>query len=200
MKQDYSSEKVINKKYYPLFLMKFKHIALIIIILIIALSIYKWKNTKEFEDQMGKQTKNRYAIIETEKGNIVIQLAEDKTPITTANFIKLAQSGFYDGLKFHRVIHGFMIQGGDPKGDGTGGPGYTIQDEFDPSLKHEAGVLSMANAGPNTGGSQFFITEEPQPHLDGKHSVFGKVLQGMDVVKSISQGDKMLKVKIADKL
>lgn len=180
--------------------MKLKHIALIVIILLVALSIYKWKNTKEFDDQMAKQSKNRYAIIETEKGNIAIQLAEDKAPITTANFIKLVQSGFYDGLKFHRVIRGFMIQGGDPKGDGTGGPGYTIPDEFSPDLKHDEGVISMANAGPNTGGSQFFITEAPQPHLDGVHSVFGKVVQGLDVVKKIQQGDKMLKVKIADAL
>lgn|SRR3989338_9989375 len=180
--------------------MKFKHIALIVIILIVALSIYKWKNTKEFDNTMAKQINNRYAIIETAKGNIVIQLAEDKAPITTGNFIKLAQSGFYDGLKFHRVIRGFMIQGGDPKGDGTGGPGYNIQDEFDPSLRHDEGVISMANAGPNTGGSQFFITEAPQPHLDGKHTVFGKVVQGFEIVKQIQQGDKMLKVRIVDNL
>lgn len=181
--------------------MKLKHVALVLILVILVLGFIKWKNTREFDDTMAKQTNNRYAIIETAKGNIVIQLAEDKAPITTANFIKLAQSGFYDGLTFHRVIHGFMIQGGDPKGDGTGGPGYTIPDEFNPSLKHDAGVISMAKTAlPNTGGSQFFITEEPQPHLDGAHSVFGRVLEGMDVVKSISQGDKMLKVRIVDKL
>ncbi len=180
--------------------MKLKYAALAIIIVILALGALKWKNTKEFEDNMAKQTKNRYAIIETEKGNIVLQLAEDKAPITTGNFIKLAQSGFYDGLKFHRVIRGFMIQGGDPRGDGTGGPGYTIKDEFDSSLRHEEGVISMANAGPNTGGSQFFITEAPQPHLDGKHAVFGKVVQGLNIVKSIQQGDRMLHVKIVDKL
>lgn len=180
--------------------MKLKHFMLGVIIAILILGALKWKNTKEYDDEMAKQTKNRYAVIETAKGNIAIQLAEDKVPITTGNFIKLAQSGFYDGLKFHRVIRGFMIQGGDPKGDGTGGPGYTIQDEFHPTLKHEEGVLSMANAGPNTGGSQFFITEAPQPHLDGKHAVFGKVVQGLDVVKKIQQGDKMVKVKIIDKL
>lgn len=181
--------------------MKLKYIALIVIILLVGLSVYKWKNTKEYNDTMAKQTNNRYAIIETAKGNIVIQLAEDKAPITTANFIKLAQSGFYDGLKFHRVIRGFMIQGGDPKGDGTGGPGYTIADEFNPSLKHDAGVISMAKTEmPNTGGSQFFITEEPQPHLNGKHAVFGKVVQGFELVKQIQQGDKMLKVSIVDKL
>lgn len=180
--------------------MKFKHVIVAVILLVVILGFLKWKNTKEFDDTMAKQGKNRYAIIETAKGNIMIQLAEDKAPITTANFIKLAQSGFYGGLKFHRVIRGFMIQGGDPNGDGTGGPGYTIKDEFDPSLRHDAGVISMANAGPNTGGSQFFITEEPQPHLDGKHAVFGKVVQGFEIVKQIQQGDKMLKVRIVDKL
>ena len=140
---------------------------------------------------------NRIVTIETENGDIKIELFEDKAPITTKSFIDLIEKGFYNGLTFHRVIHGFMIQGGDPKGDGRGGPGYTIKDEFHPDLKHDsAGVLSMANAGPNTGGSQFFITEGPQPHLDGKHSVFGKVTEGIDVVRSIDQGDKMIKVTI----
>lgn len=149
-------------------------------------------------DQGGEQMANRIATIETEKGVIKLELFEDKAPITTKNFIDLAQKGFYDGLTFHRVISGFMIQGGDPTGDGTGGPGYTIEDEFHPNLKHDSeGILSMANAGPDTGGSQFFITEGPQPHLDGKHSVFGKVIEGMDVVKQIQQGDKMAKVTIS---
>lgn len=139
---------------------------------------------------------NRTAIIETPKGTIKFELKESEAPITTKNFIDLAQKGFYNGLKFHRVIRSFMIQGGCPKGNGTGGPGYAIKDEFHPKLKHIKGAVSMANSGPNSGGSQFFITEDPQPHLDGKHSVFGQVIEGQDVVKRIEQGDKMLKVTI----
>ncbi|CAG0964881.1 MAG: peptidyl-prolyl cis-trans isomerase [Candidatus Methanoperedens nitroreducens] len=139
---------------------------------------------------------NRTAILETTKGNIKFELYETEAPITTKNFIDLAQKGFYNGLTFHRVIRGFMIQGGCPKGDGTGGPGYTIRDEFHPKLKHTKGAVSMANAGPNTGGSQFFITEAPQPHLDGKHSVFGQVKEGQNVVESIKKGDKIIKVTI----
>ncbi len=140
--------------------------------------------------------KNRHAIIETGRGSIEIELYEDNAPTTTKNFIDLANKGFYDGLTFHRVIRGFMIQGGDPSGDGTGGPGYMIPDEFHPELKHARGVISMANAGPNTGGSQFFITEDATPWLDGKHSVFGIVVKGIDVVTSIQQGDVMRKVRI----
>ena len=139
---------------------------------------------------------NRTAILETTKGTIKFELYETEAPITTKNFIDLAQKGFYNGLTFHRVIRGFMIQGGCPKGDGTGGPGYTIRDEFHPKLKHTKGAVSMANAGPNTGGSQFFITEAPQPHLDGKHSVFGQVRDGQNVVESIKKGDKIIKVTI----
>ena len=134
--------------------------------------------------------------IETNKGKIVLELAEDDAPNTVANFISLAEKGFYNGLLFHRVIPNFMIQGGDPKGTGTGGPGYTIADEFSPKLKHTRGVISMANAGPNTGGSQFFITHVATPWLDGKHAVFGKVTAGMDVVDAIQQGDKMIKVTV----
>ena len=134
---------------------------------------------------------NRNAIFETNKGNFKIELFEDKAPITTENFIKLANDGFYNGLIFHRVIQGFMIQGGCPEGTGRGGPGYSIKDEFHPDLKHECeGILSMANAGPNTGGSQFFITVAPTPHLDNHHSVFGKVIEGMDVVMGISKAQK----------
>ncbi len=142
------------------------------------------------------------AIIETDKGNIELVLFEKDAPITVKNFEKLANSGFYNGLKFHRVISHFMIQGGDPKGDGTGGPGYTIKDECDLRTnphRHGTGALSMANTGRrDTGGSQFFITHEPQPHLDGKHTVFGQVEKGMDVVLKIKQGDKMKSVKVIE--
>lgn len=139
------------------------------------------------------------ATIETGKGDIRIQLFAEETPKTCANFEKLAGEGFYDGLKFHRVIADFMVQGGCPQGTGTGGPGHTFEDEFHPSLRHDGpGILSMANAGPNTNGSQFFITHVPCPHLDGKHSVFGKVLSGQDVVDSIAQDDVMLKVTVTD--
>ena len=132
--------------------------------------------------------KNRVARVETTKGTFRIELFEDKAPITTKNFIDLATKGFYDGVIFHRVIDGFMIQGGDPTGTGRGGPGYKIPDEFHPDLKHDApGILSMANAGPNTGGSQFFITLGPTPHLNNRHAVFGKVIEGLDVVKAIGK-------------
>ncbi len=129
---------------------------------------------------------NRTAQFDTSLGSFKVELFEDRAPKTTKNFIDLAEKGFYDGVIFHRVIKGFMIQGGDPKGTGTGGPGYTIADEFHPELKHDsAGILSMANAGPNSGGSQFFITLAPTAWLDGKHAVFGKVVEGMDVVEKI---------------
>ncbi|OUT70849.1 MAG: peptidylprolyl isomerase [Planctomycetaceae bacterium TMED10] len=140
----------------------------------------------------------KVATIETSKGAIRIELHEDRTPKTVANFEKLAGDGFYDGLLFHRVIPNFMIQTGCPQGTGMGGPGYEFEDEFDNSLRHDqAGILSMANAGPNTNGSQFFITHGPTPHLDGKHSVFGVVLEGQEVVDAIEQGDTMEKVSIA---
>ena len=141
-------------------------------------------------EQIGKEvqsmSKNRIAVFEINMGTFEIELFEDKAPITTGNFIDLAEHNFYDGLIFHRVIDGFMIQGGDPNGNGTGGPGYTIKDEFHKDLRHDGpGVLSMANAGPNTGGSQFFITLDKTPWLDGHHAVFGKVVKGMDVVEAI---------------
>ena len=127
-----------------------------------------------------------YAKFETTLGNFTIELYEKETPNTYVNFVKLAEKNFYNGVIFHRVIDGFMIQGGDPTGTGRGGPGYQFADEFHASLKHNSeGVLSMANAGPNTNGSQFFITLGPTPHLDNRHSVFGKVVEGMDVVKKI---------------
>ncbi|UCG95930.1 MAG: peptidylprolyl isomerase [archaeon] len=131
---------------------------------------------------LGKQG---IAVIETNMGTIKLQLETERAPKTSLNFINLAESGFYDGLVFHRVIEDFMIQGGDPNGDGTGGPGYTIKDEFHGDLKHDAGVISMANAGPNTGGSQFFITLKATPWLDGHHAVFGHLIEGEDVLKRI---------------
>jgi peptidyl-prolyl cis-trans isomerase B (cyclophilin B) len=141
----------------------------------------------------------KVAAITTDKGTIRLQLHADKAPKTVANFEKLASQGFYNGLTFHRVIESFMIQAGCPKGDGTGGPGYEFEDEFHSDLRHDGpGVLSMANAGPNTNGSQFFITHVATPWLDGKHSVFGTVLEGQDVVDSIQQGDVMREVSVAD--
>ena len=142
----------------------------------------------------------KVATFTTNKGEIRVELFADKTPKTVANFEKLASEGFYDGLKFHRVIDNFMIQGGCPKGTGTGDPGYKFADEFHPSLKHDGpGVLSMANSGPNTNGSQFFITHVATPWLDGKHSVFGRVIgDGQKVVDKIVQGDKIEKLVIAD--
>jgi len=126
------------------------------------------------------------AKMETSTGTMMVQLFEEQVPNTVANFAHLASSGFYNGLKFHRVIADFMVQGGCPKGNGTGGPGWNIADEFVPDLKHDReGVLSMANAGPNTNGSQFFITLAPTPWLDGKHTVFGRVVKGLDVLKEI---------------
>jgi len=122
----------------------------------------------------------------TNKGVFVAQMFEEKAPQTTKNFIELTEKGFYDGIIFHRVIDGFMIQGGDPTGTGLGGPGYRIKDEFGEGLAHDSeGILSMANAGPNTGGSQFFITLAPTPWLNGHHAVFGKIVKGMDVVREI---------------
>ena len=142
------------------------------------------------KDKGAKKMANPIAVFETNHGTFEIELFEDKAPITVKNFIDLAEKGFYDGLIFHRVIDAFMIQGGDPNGMGTGGPGYTIPDEFHKDLKHDSeGVLSMANAGPNTGGSQFFITLAATPWLDGHHSVFGKVVKGMDVVREIGKVD-----------
>ena len=137
----------------------------------------------------GKQmteTKNSIAVFETTQGDFKVELFEDKAPITTKNFIDLINKGFYDGVIFHRVIPEFMIQGGDPEGKGTGGPGYTIEDEFGEGLKHDTpGILSMANSGPNSGGSQFFITVAATPWLDGKHAIFGKVIEGYDVIEKI---------------
>jgi len=134
--------------------------------------------------------KNYRANMETDKGTMIIELFADKTPNTVNNFVFLSREGYYDGVIFHRVIDNFMVQGGDPTGTGMGGPGYKFGDEFDTSLKHDRqGVLSMANAGPGTNGSQFFITHVPTPWLDGKHSVFGQVVEGLDVLMSIPARD-----------
>ena len=131
-------------------------------------------------------SENRKIRFTTNKGVFVAEMFEDKAPLTTKNFIELTEKGFYDGVIFHRVIEDFMIQGGDPTGTGMGGPGYKIKDEFGEGLKHDdEGILSMANAGPNTGGSQFFITLAPTPWLDGHHAVFGRIVEGMDVVRLI---------------
>ncbi|MEM6641027.1 MAG: peptidylprolyl isomerase [Pseudomonadota bacterium] len=138
------------------------------------------------------------ATISTNRGTIKLELFDEHAPKTVANFQKLADDGYYNGLTFHRVISDFMIQGGCPLGTGTGGPGYQFEDEFHPDLKHDGpGVLSMANAGPNTNGSQFFITHVTCAHLDGRHTVFGKVLEGQNVVDAVEQGDVMEKVEIA---
>ncbi|HUF06670.1 MAG TPA: peptidylprolyl isomerase [Candidatus Binatia bacterium] len=135
-------------------------------------------------------SKRYTARFRTERGDIVVDLFADKAPLTVENFVNLARSGFYDGTTFHRVIGGFMAQGGDPTGTGTGGPGYQFGDEFHPSLRHDSpGILSMANAGPGTNGSQFFLTYGPTPHLDNKHSVFGKITEGMDVLRALRERD-----------
>ena len=139
------------------------------------------------------------ATFKTAKGDIVVELFAKKVPNTVNNFVFLAREGFYDGITFHRVIADFMAQGGDPEGTGRGGPGYQFADEFDPSLRHDKpGILSMANAGANTNGSQFFITHVPTPHLDDKHSVFGQVTEGMDVLLSLSAGDALNKIEIVE--
>ena len=143
-------------------------------------------------------TKQYIATLETDRGAIVLELYPQYAPATVNNFVVLANKEFYDGVIFHRVIPNFMIQGGDPTGTGRGGPGYQFQDEFkDNPLTHEAKVISMANAGPGTNGSQFFITHSPQPHLNGKHTVFGRVIEGADVVDAIRQNDKIVSLKIS---
>jgi peptidyl-prolyl cis-trans isomerase B (cyclophilin B) len=143
--------------------------------------------------------KSYTARIQTDRGDIVLDLAAHDAPNTVNNFVYLSCVGYYDGLNFHRVIGNFMVQGGCPQGTGTGGPGYQFKDEFSPAWRHSGpGMLSMANAGPNTNGSQFFITHSAQPHLDNRHSVFGKVTSGQDIVNAIRQGDKIQKIEIEE--
>lgn len=178
----------------------------VLIFLLISIGAISCTQNKEKNVSNVELTDGLYAQIQTDKGNITISLEFEKTPMTVTNFVALAEGtmteatrkgNFYDGLKFHRVIADFMIQGGCPLGTGSGNPGYKFEDEFDPSLTHDrAGTLSMANSGPGTNGSQFFITHGPTPHLDGKHTVFGHVVEGLDVVNSIKNGDIMNKVVI----
>ena len=156
----------------------------------------QWSSPPEMQIDVDK---SYTATISTDRGDIVIELYPEHAPATVNNFVFLSNQGFYDDVTFHRVIPNFMIQGGDPTGSGRGGPGYRFADEFGGNpLRHETGSLSMANAGPNTNGSQFFITHAPQPHLDGKHTVFGKVVTGQDVVDSIAQGDTIQSVTITE--
>jgi peptidyl-prolyl cis-trans isomerase B (cyclophilin B) len=156
----------------------------------------EWKTPPEMNIDPVKTYR---AVIETSKGVIELELYPQHAPKTVNNFVFLAREGFYNDVSFHRVISDFVIQGGDPTGTGRGGPGYKFEDELKGNpLKHETGVISMANSGPNTNGSQFFITHSPQPHLNGRHTVFGKVVKGQDVVNAIQQGDVMLIVNIQE--
>ena len=165
----------------------------------VAFALLHSKNDSTETDKDMNDNKKIYAIIETEKGTMKAELYADATPGTVANFVDLAQHGFYDGLTFHRVIPDFVIQGGCPIGDGTGGPGYTIKCETSaPRQYHDRGVLSMAHAGRDTGGSQFFIclNRENTQHLDGRHTCFGKVVEGIDVIDDIRRGDKIISIRI----
>jgi len=149
--------------------------------------------------QSEESMKDIRIIVKTDKGDIEGVLYPGKAPVTVANFLNLAKRGYYNGLKFHRVIPDFMIQGGDPTGTGSGGPGYRFEDECTPELKHDKpGIFSMANAGPGTNGSQFFVTHVPTPWLDGKHTVFGSVTKGQDIVNAVAAGDKIKSIEILD--
>jgi peptidyl-prolyl cis-trans isomerase B (cyclophilin B) len=154
----------------------------------------QWNKPPEMRIDTGR---SYFVVLETTKGEIELELLPEFAPKTVNNFIFLTEQGFYDGVIFHRVINNFMIQGGDPTGTGRGGPGYRFEDEFAGNpLKHDAKVISMANAGPDTNGSQFFITHSPQPHLDGRHTVFGRVTRGAEVVDAIVQGDVINRARV----
>ena len=156
----------------------------------------QWDSPPEMQIDLSKTYS---AVIETDKGIIELELYPQHAAKTVNNFVFLAREGFYDGVSFHRVINDFMIQGGDPTGTGRGGPGYMFEDEVEGNpLTHERGVISMANSGPDTNGSQFFITHSAQPHLNGKHTVFGKVVKGLEVVDAIRQGDRMDRVEVSE--
>jgi len=159
-------------------------------------SMKQWDRPPEMQIDLEKTYR---VTLETTRGTIELELYPQHAPNTVNNFVFLSREGFYDGVSFHRVISDFVIQGGDPTGTGRGGPGYRFEDEVaDNPLTHERGVISMANAGPNTNGSQFFITHSPQPHLNGKHTVFGKVVKGLDVMDEIEQGDRMKSVRVSE--
>ena len=179
-------------------MMKYKFTFYLILLLLIPFGL-ACSDSADGENELSEEiemTNQYYAFVELEDqngetmGKVKIELYADKAPKTVQNFIDLSNSGFYDGIIFHRVIPGFMAQTGDPDGTGSGGPGYTFEDEFHPSLSHDsAGILSMANRGPDTNGSQFFITYGPQPHLDNMHSVFGKVVEGLELIEAIPPRD-----------
>lgn len=156
-------------------------------------------STQAMDEKEKVAVKDVRIVMTTSKGDIEATLTATKTPVTVANFLNLAKRGYYNGITFHRVIPNFMIQGGDPTGTGRGGPGYRFGDEFHADLKHDsAGIFSMANAGPGTNGSQFFITHNATPHLNNRHSVFGKVTKGQDIVNAITKGDTIKSIKVLD--
>ena len=174
-------------------------VVIAVVLIVVIATIPEKPKTYSTPQPMTIDTSKQYtATIETEKGNLVLELFASDVPMTVNNFVSLARDGFYDGLTFHRVVPDFVVQGGCPIGDGTGGPGYRFDDEITEHT-HVAGALSMANSGPNTNGSQFFITYTPQHHLDGHHSVFGQLVEGMDVLERIEQGDVMIRITIEEK-
>jgi len=169
--------------------------ALILMLIIVPSQTFAQKSTGKVFNKDYTGISQIKATLETHEGTLVLDLYFKDAPNTVANFISLAEQGFYNNLMFHRVIQGFMTQGGDPEGDGTGGPGYTIDDEIT-ELKHEPGTLAMANSGPNTSGSQFYISHMAQPHLDGRHTIFGKIISGFDALTRIEKGDIIKSIKI----